>query len=134
MGEVRKRGVPVFGSSGPFEEIYPNVEEAIVEFNESDLFDTFTKSGHWYIRGQGPQMSCRSKLCRNGGYEFDSELAKVLRAGLTEGKPFSLECHGNEGRPTNRRCDLKIEGHQSEIQTGFDRLNPVKRCKMECAN
>jgi hypothetical protein len=111
MGEPMDRSRRIFMKPTSFEKGFPTLEQAIVEYTESD-FVLPTRSGSWYLRDEGGLMSCGNPSCRRGGYELDREVSKMVRTGATENK-IKLYCRGDEGSPKGRkigrRCQRSID-------------------------
>jgi hypothetical protein len=112
MGEPMDRSRRVFVQLGPFEEAFPTLEEATIEYTESES-GIKKRSGKWYLSQDGGLMECRNPRCRRGGYEFDREVQKMVREHATEMK-IELSCRGDEGSPKGRRrgqrCSYSVEG------------------------
>jgi hypothetical protein len=112
MGELKDRSRRVFGRLTTFENAFPTVEEAIVEFTESD-FGLSKRTGTFYLHEEGGMMACGNPYCRRGGYEFDRELSVMVRHQDTE-KRIRVACPGDEGSPKGRkigrRCSLSVDG------------------------
>ncbi|MGA3081512.1 MAG: hypothetical protein ABSD44_09040 [Terracidiphilus sp.] len=111
MGEPMDMSLRVFGKLKQFEEVFPALEDAIVDFTEFDfLFEK--RSGIWHVYGEGGMMPCGNPSCRRGGYEIDSKVIEMVRSHQTE-KQITLYCPGDEGSPkgrkVGRRCQRKIE-------------------------
>jgi hypothetical protein len=112
MGEPMDRSRRVFGSLASFDEVFPELEDAVFEFVEKDfIFEK--RSGTWHLHGQGGLMPCGNQSCRRGGYELDRDIRQMLRAGVLQ-KTIELSCRGDEGSPQGRkigrRCERSIEG------------------------
>jgi hypothetical protein len=112
MGEPMDRSNRVFGRLKSFDETFPELEDAVVEFVEKD-FVFEKRSGTWHIHGQGGLMPCGNPSCRRGGYELDKDIRLMLRAGVLQ-KTIQLSCRGDEGSPQGRtigrKCERSIEG------------------------
>jgi hypothetical protein len=101
MGEPMDRSRRVFGRLAPFDEVFPELEDAVFEFIEKDfLFQK--RPGRWHIHGQGGVMPCGNPSCQRGGYELDRDIRQMLRAG-TLTKTLELACRGDEGSPKGRK-------------------------------
>jgi hypothetical protein len=111
MGEVMDRSRRVFGHLDTFENVFPTVEEAVVEFTESD-FGVTKRTGRFHMHYEGGLMACGNPCCRRGGYEFDRELGEMIRNYVAE-KSIRLSCRGDEGSPKGRkigrRCTLSVD-------------------------
>jgi hypothetical protein len=112
MGEPMDRSRRVFGSLATFDEVFPELEDVLVEFVERD-FVFEKRSGTWHLHGQGGVMPCGNPSCRRGGYELDKDIRLMLRAGVLQ-KTIQLSCRGDEGSPQGRKigrkCERSIEG------------------------
>jgi hypothetical protein len=112
MGESMDRSRRVFGSLSSFENVFPTLDDAVVQYTEYDLA---TEKGHGthYMRAWGGLMHCGNSRCRRGGYEVDRIVSEMLRENVTE-KEFELRCPGDEGTPKGRkrgqRCYRSIKG------------------------
>ena len=111
MGEPMDRTRRVFMKLGTFEETFPTLEDAVIEFTEFDFVLEAT-SGRWSMRMQGGLMPCGNVSCRRGGYELDREVHQMLRE-VNSQKAVTLHCAGDEGSPQGRRigsqCQRSIE-------------------------
>jgi hypothetical protein len=112
MGEPMDRSKRVFGRLAAFDEVFPELEDAVYEFVEKD-FVFQKRKGTWHINGQGGVMPCGNPSCRRGGYELDRDIRQMLRAGVLT-KTIDLTCRGDEGSPQGRkigrRCERSAEG------------------------
>lgn len=90
------------GPPTTFEEAYPNVEDAIIEWKESTLGINPSGLGRASIKELGGLIQCRNPLCRRGGFEIDFELGMMIRKKETV-KEDMLVCPGDEGSPKGRR-------------------------------
>lgn len=112
MGQPMDRSRRVFGKLAPFDEVFPELEDAAFEFVEKD-FVFEKRRGTWHLNGQGGVMPCGNPSCRRGGYELDRDLRQMLRAGVLR-KKFELSCRGDEGSPLGRKigrkCHRSVEG------------------------
>jgi len=111
-GEPIDRSRRVFGSLRSFDEVFPELDDVVLEFVEKDfLFEK--RSGTWHLHGQGGLMPCGNPSCRRGGYELDRNLRQMLRAGVLQ-KTIEVSCRGDEGSPQGRKigrgCERSIEG------------------------
>jgi hypothetical protein len=111
MGEPMDRSQRVFGRLTTFEDAFPTVEEAVVEYTESDRGMT-KRTGSFHMRYEGGLMACGNPFCRRGGYEFDDVLCGMVRERITQ-KRIRLSCPGDEGSPKGRkigrRCPLSVD-------------------------
>src|ERR1035438_7127455 len=106
MGEPMDRSRRVFGSLKPFDEVFPDVEDADVEYTENGMFESRRRRApyHQPDREQprrrfhriqhGGLIQCSNPLCRRGGYEIDLILSDMRRAKETERKG-SIPCPGD---------------------------------------
>jgi hypothetical protein len=121
MGEPMDRSRRVFGSLKPFDEVFPDVEHADVEYTESGKFERtrlwatpYRQLDHrrFHSIQHGGLIQCSNPLCRRGGYELDLILSEMRRAKETERKGAG-PCPGDEGSPKGRRrgrrCGNTIE-------------------------
>ncbi len=100
MGEPLDRSNRWLGLTTKFESAYPQLEDAIIKFTESD-FGNNPKSGVWSLRIEGGQMRCSNPRCNRGGYEFDREVNMMLYSGENT-RDIWLNCRGDEGSPKGR--------------------------------
>ena len=114
----------VFGSLKPFDEVFPDVEDADVESTESGKLESRRRAPlyHQPDREQprlrfhriqhGGLIQCSNPLCRRGGYEIDLILSEMRRSKETE-RQGSIPCPGDEGSPKGRhrgsRCGNTID-------------------------
>jgi len=113
MGEPMDRSNRVSLKLGSFDEVFPELEDVVVEFVESD-FLLETRSGTWHLHWEGGLMPCGNPSCRRGGYEVDRiGIREMLRTGELQ-KEIKIYCGGDEGSPQGRRigrrCQRSIEG------------------------
>lgn len=101
MGEPLDRSNRFFGLTSKFESAYPQLEDAIIRFTESD-FGNDPKPGVWSLRSNGGQMRCSNPSCNRGGFEFDREVDMMLYADENE-RDIWLRCRGDEGSPKGRK-------------------------------
>jgi hypothetical protein len=120
MGEPMDRSKRVFWTKNrSFEDAYPTVEAADVEYTESgsfpDLrprwatareFNSEPRRRYHSIRHDGGLIFCSNPRCRRGGYEIDRVLSAMRQAGETI-REGSLPCPGDEGSPKGRRLGDK---------------------------
>jgi hypothetical protein len=109
MGEPMDRSHRVFFKLGPFEEAFPTLEEATVEFTEYDFLQE-VRRGTWRVSGDGGLMPCGNTFCRRGGYELDREIHEIVRLDSLE-KEVRLDCLGDEGSPKGRRRGRRCQRH-----------------------
>jgi hypothetical protein len=83
MGEPMDRSRRVFMQLGPFEEAFPTLEEASAKYVEYQR-GVQRRSGTWNITYDGGLMECGNLRCRRGGYQFDREVAKMVRECATQ--------------------------------------------------
>jgi hypothetical protein len=115
MGEPMDRSRRVFGSLKPFDDVFPDIEGADVEYTETGEFAMKARTWlyhrsaedeqpqtHYHSVRHGGLIRCSNPLCRRGGYEIDAVLAEMKRLGETE-RSGSLSCPGDEGSPKGRR-------------------------------
>ena len=111
MGEPMDRSNRVFGTPASFDEAFPQVEDALVEYTEYELVSE-KRSGTYNIR-YGGVMPCGNSRCRRGGYEVDRVMSDMIRGRVTE-KEFQLRCPGDEGTPKGRNrgenCYRSLKG------------------------
>ena len=112
MGEPLDRSNRFFGLTTKFESAYPQLEDAIIRFTESE-FGNNPKPGVWSLRSNGGQMRYSNPRCNRGGFEFDREVDLMLYAGVSE-RELRLNCPGDEGSPKGRKigrgCLHSIKG------------------------
>lgn len=115
MGEPMDLSKRVFWEKRSFEDAYPTVEAADVEYIETGRqanlmprraspreFNNEPRQQYHSIRSGGALILCSNPQCRRGGYEVATILLAMKRTGETviEG---SLSCPGDEGSPKGRR-------------------------------
>jgi hypothetical protein len=111
MGAPMDRSKRVFMQSGTFEQAFPELVSARLDFVEFDFGTQKRKSVH-IIEHDGGLLPCGNDRCFRGGYELDREVRNMIRAGLAE-KDIQLSCRGDEGTPKLRRgrsCVRSITG------------------------
>ncbi len=118
MGEPMDLSRRVFWTQRPFEEAYPTVEAADVEYTESGRFpetrpprlryqprrevSSERRLQYHSIRQGGALILCGNPECRRGGYEVATILSEMKRSGETV-REGALSCPGDEGSPKGRR-------------------------------
>lgn len=111
MGKPMDRSGRVFMKQGLFDEAFPSLKDAIVEYTGLDR-GIKKRSGTFYIRGQGGLMACGNHWCQRGGYEFDLEIHKMVEEHANE-RVINLNCGGDEGSPKGRRigrrCTMSVQ-------------------------
>jgi hypothetical protein len=111
MGEPMDRSHRIFMKLGTFEEAFPTLDDAVVEFTEFD-FLMEKRTEVWRLAWQSGLAPCGNPFCRRGGYELDREVSRMVRAQEAV-KDIEVYCHGDEGSPKGRkigrRCQHKIE-------------------------
>lgn len=113
MGEPKDQSRRVFfDPPRPFNDVFPNVEAANVNYTESGEFETKRSrvSRHYQpyreepeprfhsIKHEGMQIRCSNPRCRRGGYEFNFILSEMTRSKEAE-RRGSISCGGDEGSP-----------------------------------
>jgi len=88
-----------------FENAFPEVEECIVEVEESGHGVSEWGRERTY-RNPGQYINCSNTLCYNGGFSIGSEIRDMVRKRETEREDSAL-CQGNEGSPKGRRIYRK---------------------------
>jgi hypothetical protein len=112
VGEPMDRSKRIFSKEGRFQEIFPTLEDAWLEFTEFE-YGAQKRKGKFNIRENGGLMRCSNSRCYRGGYELDDEIHKMLAEGKAE-KEIDISCAGDEGTPRGRtigrHCAFSIEG------------------------
>ena len=112
MGEPMDRSRRVFGTLSSFDKVFPQLEDALVQFTEYELASE-KRNGTHSLRAWGGLMHCGNSRCRRGGYEVDRVVSEMIRENVTE-KEFELRCPGDEGTPKGRKrgqnCYRSIKG------------------------
>jgi len=112
MGKPMDRSRLIFMQSGPFEEAFPTLEEAVVDYTEFEYGEK-RGEGTFHVRNEGGLMACCNPTCHRGGYEFDRVIHDMVREHATDRK-IELRCLGDEGSPKGRkkgrRCACSVEG------------------------
>jgi hypothetical protein len=113
MGTPMDRSNRLFGRLAKFEEVYPELEDAILEWvEESQGVYRFRKTNDTNydnkvsLREYGDLIHCSNGLCRQGGFELGFELSSMVRNKETV-KEGSKICAGSEGSPKLRRVYRK---------------------------
>jgi hypothetical protein len=93
----------LFGAK--FEEAFPELEDALLEWQETCLSHAGTRAdaGEWIqaaYRGGvlGGPFPCSNPLCREGGFELEHLFATMIQAGETTREGIAV-CVGWEGEP-----------------------------------
>jgi hypothetical protein len=116
MGEPMDRSRRVFYSQRPFDEAFPGVEDADVEYSERGKFDgkvrgslSFSQNPEQQpkrylhsIRQMGGVIPCSNPVCRRGGFAIDGVLLAMRQSGEIE-REGSVPCGGDEGSPKGQR-------------------------------
>lgn len=101
MGVPSERSGGLFGLSHRFESEFASIDDAIIQFTESD-YGNNPKSGVWSLRNNGPVMACGNPKCQRGGYNLATEVRNMISANMSE-REIRLSCNGDEGSPKGRR-------------------------------
>ena len=99
----------VFANKVSFEEAFPEIEDLIVEVEESGQGVSERNCKRTYRKQNlpGEYINCSNPLCYNGGFSIGSILREMIRNRQTELETSEL-CQGNEsslkGRRIYRKC------------------------------
>ena len=126
MGEPMDRSRRVFYGERTFDDAFPNVEDADVEYFESGKFDSKVRGSLYFsqhseqperqperhsIKHNGGVIPCSNPLCRRGGFEIDGVLLATRQSREIE-REGSVSCRGDEGSPKGQRrgsrCGNKV--------------------------
>src|SRR5690349_11297329 len=83
MGEPMDRSKLFFPPTRKWEEAFPTLEDAIIDYIESD-FGGEERNGTVSLRRQGGILRCGNPLCFHGGYELDREVSRMIHEGVLE--------------------------------------------------
>jgi hypothetical protein len=107
----------VFGQLRSFDEVFPTIEDADVEYTETGSFPVNKPPRarpilnrefkpeprrRFHSVKHGGLLPCSNPSCRRRGYEIDLVLSEMRHAGETV-KEGSLSCPGDEGSPKGKR-------------------------------
>ena len=106
---------PFIGTLTSFEGVFPQLEDAVVDYTEFDFGEKTRESSH-SMRHDGPRIRCGNSRCQRGGYNLQWTLEEVIRKGQRN-VAIDLSCHGDEGTPKGKRigqsCLHSIKGHMT---------------------
>ena len=107
--DVFNEGTFVFGEKTTFEKAFPDVEECVVEVEETGRgrFKSLNQDAKHH-RNPGRYINCSNPECYNGGFDIGSAIHDMVRARETEREGSEL-CQGNEGSPKGRRIYKKCQ-------------------------
>jgi len=105
MGTPMERSKRAFGQEGKFEDVFPQLEDAIVEWIEGPWGGSVSEKGKKgeyenkvSMKEYGGLFHCSSGLCRDGGYEVDREVSFMIKKS-EKIKQDSISCAGHESAP-----------------------------------
>jgi hypothetical protein len=108
----------VFGKSGPFEEVYPEVRNLRVVVRVKDLGPSEENIFKFDRKTIIPMVSCQNPICHNGGLSLQSLIGQMTTQRLQMRENVSL-CRGFEGfekgKKKYRRCTFRFQ-YKIEIQ------------------
>jgi hypothetical protein len=104
--DVFNLGTYVFGHKTTFEKAFPEVEECVIEVQESRHGVSAWNQGVSRYTNPGEYINCSNSLCYNGGFNIGSPIREMVRAHKTEKEGNAL-CQGSEGSPKGRRIYRK---------------------------
>ena len=112
MGKPMDRSNRFFGAPVPFEEAFPALEDAFIEYYEIGKGTNYEK---WAPRPRKPRYRkpvslrtiggckpCSNTRCNGGGFEIDFNVNEMVRLEQTK-REFHESCPGDEGSPKGRR-------------------------------
>lgn len=101
MGTPMDRTNRLFGDLSTFDEVFPELEDVIIEYTESGRF--YSKSPRVHsVRSSGDLIHCSNTLCRQGGFEMVSDIHGMIRDNVSERGGYKI-CAGSEGSPKLQR-------------------------------
>lgn len=104
MGTPMDRTNRLFGELSTFDEVFPELEDAIIEYTESGRFSDPLSTRVHSVRRQGDLIRCSNNSCRQGGFEMVSDIYDMIRDNVSERQGYKI-CAGSEGSPKLRRVD-----------------------------
>jgi hypothetical protein len=111
----------VFGGPARFDEMYPDLQDAVVDYKQY-MHGSLAEQGtdfpeHHSIRTEGGVIQCTNKACTGGGFEVDAIIVDARRSpgGVKDGK---LLCAGREkmGGGQTRLCGSRMRHRIRTIQ------------------
>jgi len=98
----------MFSRKVSFDEAFPEIEDLIIEVEESSGVPSPGGSKSIYNRQNmpGEYINCSNSLCYNGGFSIGSILREMVSKKQTE-LETSKFCQGNEASPKGRRVYRK---------------------------
>jgi hypothetical protein len=107
-GDLFRESTPVFGRKTTFAEAYPEIEDIVIEVEETgDSVDSENRHRRYttkYLPGEF--INCSNPMCYGGGFHLGSYLHSMVSEQKTELEESTL-CRGNEGSPKGRRIYRK---------------------------
>lgn len=108
MGEPMDRSGRVFlGQATKFEDAYPNIDDAVLVWEERGSgvynFGPGTERRRASLKHIGGLLRCSNPNCRRGGFEIDVDILIDMVATDATKKSGTLVCRGDEGSPKGRR-------------------------------
>lgn len=102
----------LFGRKVGFDEAFPQIEDLIVEVEESGrgIDEWNRKSMYRKEYFPGEYVDCSNSLCYNGGFSIGSILREMVSKKQTE-LQTSRHCQGHEGSPKGKRIYRKCTNH-----------------------
>jgi hypothetical protein len=106
--DVFKEANFVFSKKVSFAEAFPQIEDLVIEVEESgrDVWHGSSKSTYRMDHLPGEYINCSNSLCYNGGFSIGSILREMVRNKQTEIETGKM-CQGNEGSPKGRKIYRK---------------------------
>lgn len=90
----------LFGPLVEFDETFPELEDATIEWTETEMGRKISGTMQRSIK-EGGLIRCTNPFCYRGGFEIDLELAYMVSKKQTS-KQGRLSCEGDEGSPKGR--------------------------------
>ena len=92
----------LFAKSSTFQEAFPDVEQATIEWEESTLGIKPSGKRTESLKEIGVFIQCGNSNCHEGGYEIDTEILWDMISKKETKKEDILTCPGNERK--GRSC------------------------------
>ena len=92
-----------FGSKAPFDEAFPQIEDILVEVQESLHAAPVIRTSNLDKRTISEFVNCGNSRCYNGGFSVGNVIREMVRDGKTEHETELTICQEGGGPPRGRK-------------------------------